>query len=69
MAISPESQGQSPTPCPINHIILLPLVGGLEGKLKCLRTVIKVGFEKKKTNQKNLSLHAGLDLRTGLADN
>lgn len=50
-------------PRPVSHLILLPLVGGLTGKLKCLRILIKVSFEK------NLSQHAGLDLRTGLAYN
>jgi hypothetical protein len=34
---------------PINLSFLLPLVGGgLEGRLKHLRTLIKVGFEKSK---------------------
>lgn len=32
--------------CPINLPFPLPLVGGgLEGRLMCLRTLIKVGFE------------------------
>ena len=30
--------------CSISHLSLLLLVGGLEGRLKCLRTLIKVGF-------------------------
>lgn len=33
--------GQQP-PCPLKHLSLLPLVKGLEGTLKCLRTVILV---------------------------
>ena len=38
-------------PFPINLLFFLPLVGGLEGRLKTLRTLNKVGFEK------TLSLH------------
>jgi hypothetical protein len=35
--------------CPVNLSFLLPLVvGGLEGRLQHLRTLIKVGFEKSK---------------------
>ena len=32
--------------CTINHLSLLPVVSGLEGRLKHLRTLNKVGFEK-----------------------
>jgi hypothetical protein len=38
--------------CTINLSLPLPLVsGGLEGKVKCLRVFIKVGFEKYKLTQ------------------
>lgn len=33
-------------PFPINLLSFLPLVGGLEGKLKGLRSLNKAGFEK-----------------------
>jgi hypothetical protein len=36
------------TPCPISHFPPLPLANGLSGKLKSLRTLIKVAFEKYK---------------------
>jgi hypothetical protein len=32
--------------CPVNHCSPLPLVGMLKGRLKCWKTLIKVGFEK-----------------------
>jgi hypothetical protein len=36
-------------PCCSNLLYSLPLVdGGLEGRIKCIRTHIKVGFEKSK---------------------
>jgi hypothetical protein len=39
--------GISPISFPINHLSPLPLVGGIEERLKCLRALNKVGFEKK----------------------
>ena len=47
---------------PINCLSLLPLVGGLEGRLKCLRTLNRVGFEKSKPTDRVTDFEKGLCL-------
>ena len=49
-----SKQGHIPI-CPTNLSFPLPLVGsGLEGRLKCLKTLTKVGFEKYKPTPRQL---------------
>jgi hypothetical protein len=47
-------------PFPINLLFFLPLVGGLEGRLKTLRTLNKVGFEKSKSAKSEIQRNCTL---------
>ena len=50
------ASGQSTTLLnrPINHLFPLPLIGGLYGRLKHLRTLIKIGFKNNKPTNKTV---------------